>query len=236
MKPAPFEYVRARMMVSEAWRATYPGACAGILVMHDVANPDRHPDLDRGKDELEQRLRAQHGASTRAELLALPVLQAYAAYYRRFGKTYHVQLQLESVALKGKRLPRVAALVEAMFMAELEDLLLTAGHDADAIRGPIHLDVASGAEHYELLSGQGQALKAGDMLMRDDEGVISSVLHGPDRRTRLRAETRRALFAVYAPPGIGPERVGAHLDRIAATVRLVAPGASIASRETYTAS
>jgi DNA/RNA-binding domain of Phe-tRNA-synthetase-like protein len=223
------------MIVSDSWKATFPGACAGLLVMQDVANPDSHPELDRRKEELEQRLRAQYGATTRAELLAHPVLQAYAAYYRRFGKTYHVQLQLESVALKGKRLPRVAALVEAMFMAELEDLLLTAGHDADAIRGAIRLEVATGAEHYELLGGQGQALKAGDMFMRDDEGVISSVLHGPDRRTRIGAETRRALFAVYAPPGIGQARVAAHLERIAAAVQVVAPGASIERSDVYTA-
>lgn len=223
------------MIVSDAWKAAYPGGCAGVLVMQDVANPDSHPELDRKKDDLEQRLRAQYGASTRGELLALPVLQAYAAYYRRFGKTYHVQLQLESVALKGKRLPRVAALVEAMFMAELEDLLLTAGHDAEAIRGEIRLDVAAGTEEYRLLNGQTQVLKAGDMFMRDDEGVISSVLHGPDQRTRIGADTRRALFAVYAPPGVGEARVAAHLQRIATTVQVIAPAASIASSDVYAA-
>jgi DNA/RNA-binding domain of Phe-tRNA-synthetase-like protein len=223
------------MIVSDAWKTAYPGACAGQLVMHDVANPEQHAELDRRKDALEQDLRARYGALTRADLLALPVLQAYAAYYRRFGKTYHVQLQLESVALKGKRLPRVAALVEAMFMAELEDLLLTAGHDVDAIRGEIRLDVAAGTEEYQLLNGQAQALKAGDMFMRDDDGVISSVLHGPDQRTRVRAETRRAAFAVYAPAGVGEARVAAHLDRIAASARLIAPGASIARRDVHAA-
>jgi DNA/RNA-binding domain of Phe-tRNA-synthetase-like protein len=196
--------------------------------MHDVANPDQHAELDLRKDALEGELRARYGALTRADLLALPVLQAYAGYYRRFGKTYHVQLQLESVALKGKRLPRVAALVEAMFMAELEDLLLTAGHDLEAIRGEIRLDVASGSEEYQLLNGQTQTLRAGDMFMRDDDGVISSVLHGPDQRTRIRAETRRAAFAVYAPAGVGEARVAAHLERIAASAKLIAPAASVA--------
>jgi DNA/RNA-binding domain of Phe-tRNA-synthetase-like protein len=223
------------VIVSDAWRAAYPGACAGLLVMHDVANPDQHAELDRRKDALEQDLRARYGALARADLLALPVLQAYAGYYRRFGKTYHVQLQLESVALKGKRLPRVAALVEAMFMAELEDLLLTAGHDFDAIRGEIRLDVATGAEEYQLLNGQTQALKAGDMFMRDDDGVISSVLHGPDQRTRIRAETRRAAFAVYAPAGVGEARVRAHLDRIAESATLIAPAATIAGCDVHVA-
>ena len=223
------------MIVSEAWKAAYPGACAGLLVMHDVENPDTHAELDQRKDALERDLRARYGTLARADLLALPVLQAYAAYYKGFGKTYHVQLQLESVALKGKRLPRVAALVEAMFMAELEDLLLTAGHDADTIRGEIRLDVAAGTEDYQLMNGQTQTLKAGDMFMRDDEGVISSVLLGPDQRTRIRAETRRAAFAVYAPAGVGEARVAAHLQRIATTAQIIAPGASIARSDVYVA-
>ena len=46
-------------------------------------------------------------------------IPAYNACYKGFKKTYHVQLQLESVALKGRSIPRVAALMEAMFMAEL---------------------------------------------------------------------------------------------------------------------
>ena len=35
------------------------------------------------------------------------ILQAYAAYYKQFKKTYHVQLQVESIVLKGKGLPNV---------------------------------------------------------------------------------------------------------------------------------
>jgi hypothetical protein len=48
--------------------------------------------------------------------------RAYVDYYRRHGKTYHVKAQRESIALKGKPIPARAALVEAMFMAELKSL------------------------------------------------------------------------------------------------------------------
>jgi DNA/RNA-binding domain of Phe-tRNA-synthetase-like protein len=216
---------------TDAWRAAWPGAAAGLLVMDKVANPPAHPELDRRKAALETALRERYGRMTRAELLGLHSLQAYANYYRRFKKTYHVQLQLESVALKGKGLPRVAALVEVMFMAELENHLLTAGHDAVTVQLPIQVDVATEGESYVLLTGRPQPLTAGDMVMRDGAGVISSVLHGPDGRSRLRAETTRAVFAVYAPPGIGAELVAAHLRTIAANVVVIAPAAKIVSLE-----
>ena len=107
------------LTVSDAWKTAFPGAAVGILAMCNVANPEHDAELERHKEELESQLRTRFADSNRASLLALSPLQAYDAYFGRFKKTYHVQLQLESVALKGKPIPRVAALVEAMFMAEV---------------------------------------------------------------------------------------------------------------------
>lgn len=220
-------------IASESWKAAYPGAAVGILAMGGVANPAQHPGLDERKEELEQQLRARLGDCDRAALRALPVMQAYHRYYKRFKKTYHVQLQLESVALKGRSIPRVAALVEAMFMAELKNLLLTAGHDLDGLQSPIGIYVADGSERYVRLDGQEQVLKAGDMFIADGEGIMSSVLYGPDRRTQIRAETQRVLFTVYAPPGIGEQAVRDHLHGIKDLVALVAPEAEVEMLAVY---
>jgi DNA/RNA-binding domain of Phe-tRNA-synthetase-like protein len=223
------------LIVSEAWRKAFPGAVVGTLVMRDVTNPDSHAVLDQRKQELESQLRLRFSAGGRAAIKALPVIQAYAAYYERFKKTYHVQLQLESVALKGKSIPRVAALVEAMFMAELGNMLLTAGHDLDAVQSPVRLDVSTGSERYVMLNGQNQVLKPGDMFVADAQGVISSVIYGPDQRTRIRAETWRVLFVVYAPAGIGAEAVRRHLEEIQSHIALFAPQATVESLEVHVA-
>ena len=172
------------LMVSDAWREAFPGAAVGELAIRDVTNPESDAALEQRKQALESQLRSRFSKGGRAAIKALPVIQAYAAYYERFNKTYHVQLQLESVALKGKSIPRVAALVEAMFMAELENLLLTAGHDLATVQEPLRLDVSTGDERYVLLNGQEQVLKPGDMLVSDAQGVISDVIYGPDQRTR----------------------------------------------------
>jgi len=129
------------------------------------------------------------------------------------------------VALKGRPLPSAAALVEAMFMAEMRSLLLTAGHDLDALRGQPSVEVATGGESYTTLGGQQQRLKAGDMFIRDQEGVLSSVLYGPDSRTRLTSGTTSVLFTVYVPAGIEAALVDEHLAGIKADVLLLAPGA-----------
>ena len=217
----------AILITTQAWRDAYPGASLGVLALRGLANPSRHAALEARKAALEQSLRQRFAGQDRAALQQLPVLQAYAAYFKRFKKTYHVGHQLESVVFKGRSLPSVAALVEAMFMAELQDLLLTAGHDLDALSLPLTLDVARGDETYILLRGDEQTLKAGDMYIRDAEGVVSSIIHGPDRRTQIQAHTPSVVFTVYAPPGVGAEAVEAHLRNLESNVRLIAPEAEM---------
>lgn len=219
--------------ISSAWRQAYPGAHAGVLLMHDVRNPAVSPELDQLKAQLESELRDRFRGQDRAALLRNPVLQAYDAHYRRFSKTYHVQLQLESILYKGKAIPRSAALVEAMFMAELDNLLLTAGHDWDATRGPLTLDAARGTESYVLLRGTPQTAKAGDMLIADSEGVISNVIYGPDQRTKIGAATRNVIFTVYVPAGIGEDVIRHHLTALRKNVYLVAPQARVEVQEVF---
>jgi DNA/RNA-binding domain of Phe-tRNA-synthetase-like protein len=221
--------------LSDSWKATYPNADAGVLVMRDVINPPHHAELEKRKAALEEELRMRFAGQDRAALLVHPILQAYDAYYRQFKKTYHVQLQLESILFKGKSIPSVAALVEAMFMAEINDLLLTAGHDLDSLHLPLTLDAAQGTETYTLLRGEPQTPKAGDMLIRDGEGIISSIIYGPDQRTQITAQTRNVIFTTYAPSGISEEAVTNHLHEILRNVELIAPNSTVELLKVFSA-
>src|SRR5690242_712229 len=102
--------------VAPAWKSTYPEAHVGVLVMRAVSNPTHHTELEKQKIALEEQLRAHFSGQDRAAIASHPILRSYDEYYRRFKKTYHIQLQLESIILKGKSIPSVAVLVEAMFM------------------------------------------------------------------------------------------------------------------------
>jgi DNA/RNA-binding domain of Phe-tRNA-synthetase-like protein len=221
--------------VAAPWRTVYPGAAAGVLILRGVANPTRDPALDQRITEWEAALRVRLGGRDRTALREHPVLQAYAAYYRRWRKSYHVELQLDSVLFKGRPLLRSPALVAAMVATELTNGLLTAGHDLAAVEAPVTLAVAAGGERYVLLAGREEELKAGDMTMSDRQGVISSVLSGPDQRTRITPDTRNVFFAVYAPPGIGALPVRRHLEDLRDAVRLIAPDASVETLEVHTA-
>jgi DNA/RNA-binding domain of Phe-tRNA-synthetase-like protein len=223
------------LRVSDTWRNTFPGAHVGTLALRDVSNPPQHPALEHNKRLLENELRTRFAGRAKADLAALPTMRAYAAYYRSFRKTYHVLLQLRAVALEGKPLPSVAALVEAMYMAELSSGLLTAGHDLDLIQMPLTLGVSIGGERTTALSGHVQELKPGDMILSDAAGVICSVIYGLDSRSAIRPETRRVLFVVYAPDGIRAEQVHQHLETMRDNVQLFAPDARAEELHVYSA-
>lgn len=213
--------------ITETWRAAYPDAYLGLLVIHGVSNQATHLELEHLKQDLESRLRAQFAGKDRKALETFSSIPAYTAYYKQFKKTYPVQAQLESIVFKNKSIPSVASLVEAMFMAEVKNLLLTAGHDFDRLQLPVTLSVATGNERYTLLRGQEQPLKAGDMFMADQAGIISSVVYGPDQRTQIGTETRNVLFTVYAPQGIEAATVQSHLQDIRDYVLIVSPEARV---------
>jgi DNA/RNA-binding domain of Phe-tRNA-synthetase-like protein len=65
------------------------------------------------------------------------------------------------------------------------------------------------------------------MYMADAKGIVSSVIYGPDQRTRITADTRAVLFVTYAPKGIDEAALRQHLDRLEEYVQLVSPAAVV---------
>ena len=220
---------------TDAWRAAHPGAVIGLLEIAGLANTGASPRLNERKREIEAGLRERYRSFTRRELLALPAMADYDRYYTRFNKTYHVQLQLESIVLKGKRLPDVSPAVDANFMAEVETLVLTAGHDADKLRGPITIDVSRDGEQMTQLNGAPRVIRAGDMIMRDAEGICCSIIYGQDARSPISPATSRVLYVAYAPSGVAADLVERQLQRIEAHLRLVSPDVTTEQRRLLSA-
>jgi DNA/RNA-binding domain of Phe-tRNA-synthetase-like protein len=208
------------------------GIALGVLVMENAGGTDDADILKRRKQELVASLREQYGSLGRAALKALHPMDVFTAYYRKFGYTYHVLPQLESV-LRGKDIPDVLPPVAAMFMAELKNQLLTAGHDADKIAPPLTLLKSTGNELMASLSGKDVTTVPGDFMVSDREGVISAILRGCDSRTAVTPSTRNVLYTVYAPEGIARELVRHHLDDIEAYVRLYAEAPVTVLKEVY---
>jgi DNA/RNA-binding domain of Phe-tRNA-synthetase-like protein len=212
---------------TDEWRASHPGAIIGLLEVSAVTNTYSSPELDERKRDTEARLRERYQGFTRQDFLSRPVMAAYERYYKRFNKTYHVQLQLESIVLKGKNLPDVSPLVDSNFIAEVETFVLTAGHDVTKLQEPVIMDVSREGDTITQMNGASKAIRAGDMIMKDAHGICCSILYGQDNRSPISRETSHVLYVSYAPAGVGAEAVDRHLKRIEENIRLFSPNAII---------
>lgn len=210
-----------------AWHSAHPGAVIGLLELSGITQPETSQLLEQRKWEVESRLRERYQGSTRKDIAAHPVMTAYIQYYKRFRKTYHVLLQAESVALKNKNLPAVCPLVDAAFVSEMETFTLTAGHDVSRLQPPILIDVSLEDEQMVQMDGTVKVIKAGDMVMRNAEGISCSILYGQCKRSPITADTSHVLYVVYAPQGVPMESVQAQMQGIEANIRLFSPNAIV---------
>ena len=205
---------------TDDWRIAHPGGIIGLLELSGIENIHVSSSLDERKRSTETALREKYQGFTRQDFLALPVMSAYEEYYKRFDKTYHVLLQVESIALKGKSLPNVITMVDANFIAEVETLVLTAGHDVAKLREPVHMDISREGDQMTQMNGASKAIRAGDMIMRDAEGISCSIIYGQDNRSPISADTKHVLYVAYAPAGVPEEIVDMQLQKIVENVRL----------------
>lgn len=215
---------------TDSWKATYPGAIIGMLEVSGIDNTVVTPKLDTIKREVEARVRTRYAGFSRADFYGTPVLQEYEQYYKSFEKSYHVQLQLESIVLKNKSLPNVSPLVDSNFVAEIETLVLTAGHDVEKLRGPLVIDISRADDVITQMNGSTKPMRSNDMVMRDSGGVCCSIIYGQDNRSPISRETTHALYVCYAPPGVTTASVEAQIDGILENIRTFAPDVVVVSR------
>lgn len=219
--------------VSKTFQQAHPGAFVGVLALQNVANVTNDLALAEQRSALEIELRQRHAGQTRADLKALSAIAAYVSYYKKFKKTYHVLLQLESIVFKGQPIPAAGGLVAAMFMAELNDGLLTAGHDLDAVKTPLDIRISNDSEPFIRMNGQPQPLKANDIIMADARSVICSIIYGSDQRTRIHSGTKNVLYVTYAPPGISRAAIEAHQAKILGYARIASPEVQVLHQQVY---
>jgi hypothetical protein len=70
------------------------------------------------------------------------------------------------------------------------------------------------------------------MVIADARGrVLSAIVTGPSDVARIGPATTAALFYTYAPSGVDPTLVAAHLDEIERNVRLISPDAEVIAHQ-----
>lgn len=177
--------------ITERLKAAYPAGQLATLIVRNAINKNYDERLEREKRALEEFIRVNYQEPDK-----LRRVQEYNNFYRKLEGTFPIEYQLRSI-LAGNQIPAVSCLVEVMFMNELRHCCLTAGHDLEAIQGDLILDLAEGNESYIKINDQEQTIKKGDIILKDQVGIVASVFYGPDSRTKIISISRNIIYMNY---------------------------------------
>ncbi|NPV51488.1 MAG: hypothetical protein HPY60_09885 [Candidatus Methanofastidiosum sp.] len=203
-----------KVTVSEDLSKYFPDLKVSTIEVRNLDNKKLDEELEKEKRKIEASIRANS-----KEFLESDVIKKYNEFFKKFGKKYPIEYQIKSI-VEGKSFPSQYTVVESMFMAELKNMYLTAGHDLDLIDGNLNTIITKGDEEYTNISGKEMKLKSEDIITRDGTGIISSVLYGPDRRTMITEKTKNYLFFAYFPYGEGDSKIKNHFEDILEYIKI----------------
>jgi len=192
----------------------FPDLKVATMEARNLENKKIDESLENEKRKIEAEIR-----NNVKEYLESETIKKYNQFFKKFGKKYPIEYQIKSIA-SGKSFPSQYTVVEAMFMAELKNMYLTAGHDLDLIKGSLNTKITNGSEDYENISGKEMKLKPKDITTEDEFGIISSVSFGPDRRTMITEKTRNYLFFAYFPYGEENRKIKNHFEDILTYIKI----------------
>jgi DNA/RNA-binding domain of Phe-tRNA-synthetase-like protein len=84
----------------------------------------------------------------------------------------------------------------------------------DEIHGDLTFDVTKSGERYLKLNAKEQELKKNDVILKDGEGILASIIYGPARRTSITLQTINALYFAWCPYALDDEIITTHLNEI----------------------
>ncbi len=150
----------------------------------------------------------------------------YSRFFKRFKKTYPVMLQFESCLSGARSFPRQNPVVEVPFLAELMTRALMGTHDLAHVKGRIVLTSGTEKESFAGLRGEAHTYP-GDVVGRDDGGVIFSMIAGADARTCGKPESRHVFYPIFGVPDQPREEIERAQAAVAEIVHVLAPSARV---------
>ncbi|MFH0875593.1 MAG: tryptophan--tRNA ligase [archaeon] len=180
-----------KILITKKLLNKYPEFNCRAIIVDSVDNNQRIARLDAEKKKIESEIVANNKNPSEIKLV-----KDYNEFFNKFSKSVPIQFQLESI-LKGKEIPKTNPLVEVLFMLEMKHAVMISGHDTSSIKGDLIFDLSDGSESFVKIDGKSQKFKADDILLKDEKEVITTLLYGPDFKTKMTEKTTRCVFLFW---------------------------------------
>lgn len=183
---------------SAAYEQQYPGVPFGLTLIEGCRNFENPEGFDAHKRKLLRKMRKRETLARISDRI-----NAYDAFFKDFGFPCPLPGHLKRTINSG--FPRYNLMVDAHFMAEMCAGILVAVTDYDRFEGALTLDVAGEGEGFMGMGQRDMRTKDGEIVLRDEQGIVCILCQGADEKTRVSENTENVLFYGYGIPGVEAE-------------------------------
>ena len=183
------------LTISDAYRDRFPNQVFGIGTIQDCVFFEKSDDFKLYKRELLRKLKRRITLAQIEQRIGL-----YDQFFREWGFPCPLPGHLKRAVEMG--FPIVNLYIDAHIIAEMCQGILMAIQDLDRFRGAWTLDLAREGETFQGVSGRIVICKDGEIVLRDEEGIVCSLFQGPDAKTKVDSGSKNVVVYVFTAPGV----------------------------------
>ncbi len=188
------------LAITDAYRQRFPGLSFGIGTVRDCVYFEKNEPFKLYKRDVLRKMRRK------ATLVEIETrIGLYDQFFKDWGYPCPLPNHLKGTIERG--FPIVNLYIDTHIIAEMCHGILMAIQDLDRFQGDWRLDLAGEGETYAALSGKVHVCKEGEIILRDEKGIVCSLFQGPDSRTKVDEGSKNIVVYVFSAPGIQEEFV-----------------------------
>jgi DNA/RNA-binding domain of Phe-tRNA-synthetase-like protein len=186
--------------ITEAYRQKFPDLGFGIGVVQNCTFMEKSELFKLFKRELLRKMRRRANLALVEEKINL-----YDQFFKEWGYPCPLPGHFKRAVDKG--FPIINLYIDTHIIAEMCYGILMAIQDLDRFQGEWRLDLANEMETFQGLSERTLICKEGEIVLRDEGGIVCSLFQGPDFRTKVSPSSKNIVVYVFTAPGIQEEHV-----------------------------
>jgi len=188
------------LTITEAYRSRFPELSFGIGTLQDCTYFEKSEAFKIYKRDLLRKMRRRANLAQIEERVHL-----YDQFFKEWGYLCPLPGHFKRAVDMG--FPIVNLYIDTHIMAEMNHGILMAIQDFDRFERKWRLDLASGGETFEGVSGRMLICKEEEIVLRDEKEIVCSLFQGPDSRTKIDESSKNIVVYVFTAPGIQMEHV-----------------------------
>jgi len=190
----------------------YPELVIGYATARNVKVERVVKKLEEEKQHILSEVREKYAT---VSVLETPEVKAYREFYKAMGvDPTKIRPPVEYLLRKAiaGQFPAINNLVDSCLLASVKHGAIVSVYDLDKMRGIPVVTVAKKAETFQLIDGRSVTPVIDEILLRDDEKVLTVYTLGDAKATMVTSQTKNALMVAWNAPEISRNQVEAALS------------------------